>query len=302
MVGEDLSVGARRKRGIRRAHRWSGWLFAAPYLVLFALFVVTPLVYGLMLSLFRWELLSVVPPRFVGAGNYREAFSSADFWKALLATTRFVVVATPAIVLFSLAAATGVSVVKGPRRSLYRAAYFLPTLITISVAGLLWRWFYNSEFGLFNAALSPFGIKAPWLTDVSWAMPSIVLMTLWWTAGGPLVVLLAGIQQIPAQYHEAAALDGAGPAHRFFRITLPLLRPVLLFVMVLNIIGSFQVFGQVYMITRGGPELSTRTLVQYIYETAFNNYRMGYASALSWILFGVIAVFAIIQFRVMKEQ
>ena len=202
----------------------------------------------------------------------------------------------------ALLIAAGISVISPGRRSIYRAAYFLPTLITISVAGLLWRWFFNSEFGLFNAALAPLNIKVPWLTDVRWAMPSIVMMTLWWTVGGPMVVLLAGILQVPPQYHEAAALDGATPWQRFRMITLPLLRPVLLFVLVLNIIGSFQVFGQVYMITRGGPELTTRTLVQYIYESAFNNYRMGYAAALSWLLFLIIAVFAVLQFRVMKER
>jgi multiple sugar transport system permease protein len=127
-------------------------------------------------------------------------------------------------------------------------------------------------------------------------------MTLWWTLGGPSVVLLSGLQNIPVSYLEAASLDGATPTQRYFRIILPLLRPVLLFVTVMHVIGGFQVFGQVYMITRGGPELSTRSLVQYIYETAFNNYRMGYAAALSWILFAVIAIFTLVQFRLMREE
>jgi len=133
-------------------------------------------------------------------------------------------------------------------------------------------------------------------------MWAIVLMTLWWTLGGPIVVLLAGLNQIPRQYYEAAAIDGAGPMRRFLHITLPQLRPILLFVSIMNIIGSFQVFGQTFMITRGGPEHSTRVLVQYIYETAFTNYRMGYGSAMSWLLFAVIAVFAIIQFRILRED
>jgi multiple sugar transport system permease protein len=169
--------------------------------------------------------------------------------------------------------------------------------------GLLWRWFYNTEFGIFNAYLNKFfGIKISWLSDVNWAMPAIVIMTLWWTLGGPMLVLLSAIQNIPTSYNEAAAIDGATGFQTFWRITLPLLRPVLLFSMVMNVIGSFQVFGQVFMITRGGPELSTRTLVQYIYDTAFNNYRMGYAAALSWLLFLVIAVFSVIQFRLMREK
>jgi multiple sugar transport system permease protein len=210
--------------------------------------------------------------------------------------------AMPTTIVLALVLAVGLNGIPRKRQAFYRAAYFLPTVITISVAGILWRWFYNSEFGLFNAYLAPFGIKIPWITDANWAMPSLVLMTLWWTVGGPMVALLAGLQNISPAYYEAAELDGATGMSCFFRITLPLLRPVLLFVVVLNVIGAFQVFGQVYMITRGGPELSTRTLVQYIYETAFNNYRMGYAAALSWLLFLVIACFSFLQFRLLREK
>jgi len=288
-----------RRTLLRRA---SGYLFALPYLLLFSAFVLLPLAYGLGLSLFRWEMLSRVPPRFVGADNFREAFGDPYFYKALAATFRFVVMAVPPTISLALLIAIGLQAAAGRRQAFYRAAYFLPTMITISVAGILWRWFYNSEFGLFNTYLSVVGVKIPWITDAGWAMPSLVLMTLWWTVGGPSVVLLAGFQNIPPPYFEAASLDGATGWQRFWHIALPLLRPVLLFTVVLNVIGAFQVFGQVYMITRGGPELSTRTLVQYIYETAFNNYRMGYAAALSWLLFLVIGVFSVLQFRLMRER
>ncbi|HSV74869.1 MAG TPA: sugar ABC transporter permease [Chthonomonadales bacterium] len=281
---------------------WGAYLFALPFLVLFASFVAGPVLYGLALSFTRWELLAHEPPALVGLANFREAFGDPYFWKALQATFRFVAMATPITVGLALVVALGLNALRGRRQSLYRAAYFVPTLITISVAGILWRWFYNSEFGLFNALLAPLGIKAPWLTDTAWAMPSIALMTLWWTLGGPVVVLLAGLQQIPAPYLEAAALDGAGPWQRLRSVTLPLLRPVLLFVMVLNVIGAFQVFGQVYMITRGGPEMTTRTVVQYVYETAFNSYRMGYAAALSWLLFAIIAALSVAQFRLLRER
>lgn len=280
----------------------TGYLFAFPYLLLFTAFLVVPLAYGLGLSLFHWELLSQAPPRFVGIDNFREAFGDPYFYRALLATARFVILAVPTTLILALIIAVGLQGIQGSVRTFYRAAYFLPTMITISVAGILWRWFFNSEFGLFNTYLAPLGLKIPWITDPHWAMPSLVLMTLWWTVGGPMVVLLAGLQNISPSYYEAAALDGANHWQRFWRITLPLLRPVLLFVIVLNVIGAFQVFGQVFMITRGGPELSTRTLVQYIYETAFNNYRMGYAAALSWLLFVIIGVFSLIQFRLLRER
>ncbi len=280
----------------------AGWLFAAPHIILFLVFVAGPLLFGLGLSFFRWDILSSRPAEFIGAANYREAVSDEYVAKALGATIRFVAMAVPSTLFLALVLAAGLAAVPEKRRGFWRAACYLPHLLTVSVVGLLWRWFYNTEFGLFNAWLARFGMKIAWLSDVNVAMPAIVLMTLWWTVGGPMLVLLAAIQNIPTGYQEAAALDGATGTQRFFRITLPLLRPVLLFSMVMNVIGSFQVFGQVYMITRGGPELSTRTLVQYIYDTAFNNYRMGYAAAISWLLFLVVAVFSALQFRLMRSK
>jgi multiple sugar transport system permease protein len=303
MTDSTVPAAVPRKSGSPKSWaRWSGYLFAAPYLILFCGFLILPLVYGLCLSFYRWELLSRVPPHFVGGSNYKEAFGDPYFWKALWATTRFVVMAVPCTVALALAMAMGIHAMPLNRQSIYRAAYFLPTILTISVVGVLWRWFFNSEFGMFNAYLGHYGIKVPWITDVHYATKSIVLMTLWWTAAGPMVILLAGLHDIPAQFHEAAALDGASGWNQFKYVTLPLLRPVLLFVMVMNIIGSFQVFGQTFLITSGGPELSTRSLVQYIYETAFRNYRMGYAASLSWILFVIIAVFSFGQFRLMRER
>jgi multiple sugar transport system permease protein len=286
-------------------YKLAGYGFLAPYFVLFFAFLVVPLFYGFGLSFFQWEMLSSVPPKFAGFANYREALFDEKppyFWRALGATFRFVVMAVPLTVGFALLVALGINSVRGRRQGLYRAMYFVPTIISISVVGILWRWFFNNEFGLFNAYLEPFGIKAPWITDEDWAMKSIVFMTLWWTIGGPMVVLLAGLQDIPVHYYEAAAIDGANRRQQFRHVTLPLLRPVLLFVSVMSIIGAFQVFGQTFMVTRGGPEATTRVLVQYIYEVAFTNYRMGYGAAMSWLLFIAIAIFSIIQFRVLRER
>jgi multiple sugar transport system permease protein len=288
---------------VAAVRRWSGYLFVLPYLLLFCGFLLLPLFYGLGLSLFRADLLSPQPATFIGAQNFTEGLREDDyFWRALGATVRFVVLSVPLILVVSLLVAVGIKSVPAKRQAFYRAAYFLPTIITISVAGILWRWLYNSEFGLFNAYLAGFGVRVPWLTEPEWAMRSIVLMSLWWTVGGPMVILLAGLHQIPTAYHEAAQIDGATGTKSFWHVTLPLLRPVLLFVVVMNIIGSFQVFGQTFLITRGGPEHATRTIVQYIYENAFQFYRMGYAAALSWLLFVIIAVFSIVQFRLMREK
>jgi len=282
--------------------RLSGWWFAVPHLLLFLTFVIGPLLFGLGLSFHRWDILSNRPATFVGWDNYREAASDEYVAKALGATVRFVVMAVPSTLVVALALAAGLAAIPERRQAFWRAVCYLPHLMTVSVVGLLWRWFYNTEFGVFNALLAPAGVKVAWLSDVRWAMPAIVAMTVWWTVGAPMLVLFAAIRNVPEAYLEAAALDGATASQRFSRITLPLLRPVLLFSMVMNVIGSFQVFGQVYMITRGGPELSTRTLVQYIYDTAFNHYRMGYAAALSWLLFLVIAAFSVVQFRLMRTE
>ena len=285
-----------------KRNRMAGWLFAAPFLLLFVLFVLGPLLFGLGLSLFRWDMLSTRPIAFVADANYQEALKDENVAKALGATVRFVLLSVPTTLLLALLLATGLAAVPEKRRGFWRALCYLPNLLTVSVVALLWRWFYNTEFGLFNAYLAPLGIKIGWLSEVNWAMPSVVIMTLWWSVGGPMLVLFSAIQNIPAAYHEAAAIDGATSSVGFWRITLPLLRPVLLFSMVMNLVGAFQVFGQVYMITGGGPEYSTRTLVQYIYDTAFNHYRMGYAAAISWLLFLVIAAFSAVQFRLMRER
>ena len=285
------------------ARRITGYVFLLPYLTLFCLFMLLPLGYGLSLSFQKYEMLTREPATFVGLDNYREAFNDPLFRKALWATIRFVVMAVPATVGVALLLAVGIDALPARRAAVYRLCIFIPTMITISVAGILWRWFYNSQFGVFNALLGAVGIPpVNWITNVNSAMAAIVFMTVWWTVGGPTVILLAGLKQIPDAYYEAAAIDGAVGWRRFLYITLPLLRPVLLFVIVLNVIGAFQIFGQPFIVTRGEPELSTRVLVYYIYDTAFNFYRMGYGSAMSWLLFLIIVIFSVVQFRVLKES
>jgi multiple sugar transport system permease protein len=300
--------------------RFSGYLFVLPYLILFSVFLLLPLFYGLGLSFTQYEMASTAPARFVGIDNYREAINDPTFKRALGVTVKFVVLCVPLTVGLALLLAVGLEKSGERAQRFYRLGLFVPIMITISVAGILWRWFYDTEFGIFNHYLlgvqnwvmrhfpssanwfAEHSLKLPWLTDKSFALWSIVFMTIWWTVGAPMVILQAGLKQIPTAYYEAAAIDGAVGWRRFTSITLPLLRPVLLFVIVINVIGAFQIFGQPFIMTRGGPEQSTRVLVMYIYETAFNFYRMGYGAAMSWILFLIIVVFSLIQFRVLREK
>lgn len=289
-------------------NRWAGYWFLAPYLLLFGVFTLGPLLFGLGLSTLHYDLAHDEPARFAGLANYREAVASPEFQKALWATVRFVALSVPITVPIALLLAVAVDSARGTRQAIYRIGIFAPTVITISVVGLIWRWFYDREFGLFNAMLAKpaalVGMAMPvgFLDTPTSAMLAIIVMTLWWTVGGPMLVLLAALKQVPAHYYEAAAIDGAVGWRAFRYITLPLLKPALLFTLVVNVIGAFQVFGQPFMVTAGGPLQSTRVAMQFIYETAFRNYRLGYGAAMSWLLFCVIAIFAIVQFRLMRDD
>lgn len=279
-----------------------GYLFLAPYLIIFFAFMLLPLGFGLVLSFLDWELISTAPPRFIGFENYVEAVKREEFWWAVSATFRFVVMTVPAVTVCALGLALLLNALPERLQAMFRAAFFAPTIVSLTVVCILWRWFYNNDFGVFNAYLSHFGYRIPWITEPAYAMKSLVLMTLWWTVGGPMVILLAGLKQIPTQLYEAASIDGASPFQQFRFVTIPQLKQVLVMVFVLNTIASFQVFGQPYLVTLGGPLLSTRPMVQMIYDTAFGGYRMGYAAAMSWMLFLCIALCSFVQFRLSREK
>lgn len=280
----------------------AAWSFTAPHFILFAAFILVPLVLGLAMGFFQWELASPLPPRFIGLGNFRELLNDRYFLAAAAATTRFTVLIVPLSLVISLALAVALSALTRGA-TFFRAAIYLPTLINVAVVATLWKWFLSTEFGFFNGLLAKLGL-APigWLTDAQFALPSIVLMTLWWTIGGPTIILLAGVQAIPATYYEAARIDGAKAWTQFWHITLPLLRPVLTFVLVMNVIGTFQIFGQTFILTpSGGPSLSTLTLVQYIYQTSFENYRLGYGAAMSGVLLLVILTVTWVQLKFLNR-
>jgi multiple sugar transport system permease protein len=289
-----------------RARAWlkrgslSPLLYLAPFLLFFIVFQIYPIFQGLYVSLTKWDLAT--PPRFIGLANYAGLMRDTLFWTALRNTSLFVALNAPLAVVIPLGLAI---LVNDPihGRGIFRSAFSMPLMISVASVGVLWQWFYNPAFGLINYYLGLVGLPGQnWLSQTGWAMIAVVVTTVWWTSGFNMILFLAGLQDIPEHLYDAAKIDGAGNWALFRYVTLPGLRATLLFVGVTTIIGSFRVFGQVFVMTNGGPFDSTRTIVQHIYETGFRYFKMGSASAVAWVLFCIVVVFTFVQFRLLREQ
>jgi multiple sugar transport system permease protein len=274
-------------------------LFLAPSLVPLALFTLGPMAGSFGLSFLRWDLIR--PPRLVGLQNYASVLSDPDFRAAVLHTALFIAGYLPLVFIGGLAIALALNQrLRG--LALLRSIYFLPVVTSWVVVALMWKWLLNPEGGIVNHVLSLVGIQGPgWWTDPVWAIPSIILASAWKDLGFVMVILLAGLQAIPEDYYEAAAVDGAGRWARFRRITLPLLSPASFFVLIISLINSFQVFDQVWVMTNGGPAGASSVVVEQIVKHAFRYGQMGYAAAMSWILFAAILAVTLIQFRVQRR-
>jgi multiple sugar transport system permease protein len=287
-----------------RRRGWPGWLtaylFLAPGLLLFAAFRVYPLLDGLWLS-FTNARLGRSAYAWVGLANYERLLDDTRFHVSLANTAFYTVASTLPILAVPLALAVALN--RGVAlRTFLRGAFFFPFTLSVVTVGLTWLWLLDPVVGPFNYYLRTAGVPVrPWLADPVWAMWAIIATTVWFVTGYYLVIYLAGLQDIPRDLYEAAAIDGASGWRSFWAITLPLLRPVMLFVFVTHIIGSFQIFGQVFVMTDGGPGDATRTVVQHLYETAFRSFfHFGSASAMAWVLFAVILIFSVLQFRLLR--
>ena len=301
----DQVTQSQRERRVSRLGKrfelrsFAPFLYIAPFLIFFIIFQIYPIFYGMYISLTKWDLVST--PKFTGLTNYANLAKDTLFWTSLRNTVFFVGLNAPLAVVIPLGLAILVSDAI-PGRALFRSAFTTPLMISVSSVGVLWVWFLNPTFGLINHYFDLVGLpEQNWLTQNGWAMVAVVITTVWWTSGWNLVLFLAGLQEISESLYEAAKLDGANSWALFRYITVPGLRTTLLFVGVTTIIGSFRVFGQVLVMTNGGPFDSTRTLVQHIYETGFRNFRMGSASAIAWALFLIVMIFILLQFRLMRE-
>ncbi|MDO3702716.1 sugar ABC transporter permease [Micromonospora sp. C28SCA-DRY-2] len=298
---------ARRGASARRTGRLTPYLFLAPYLVLFGVFGLLPILLGVWLSVHQWDFQLPNRP-FVGLDNYQELFSSdsavyGDWWQSVRATAIFTVFSVPLLVVVPLGLALLLNR-SFPGRTFFRAIYFAPYVLGVAVIGLLWRFLLDANLGLVNRLLGAVGLPAdtPWVTDVPWAWVSLVGVTVWWTSGFNAVIYLAGLQDIPAELYEAAKVDGASAWERFRHVTLPGLRPVLLFVITTTVLASANVFGQSFLITQGAPGTETRTVVWFIVEEGLRDNDAGRAAAMSIVFALMLAVVSIANFRLFRYR
>ncbi len=294
-AGKSGEVPADRGRGRKARDNIAGWGFVAPFAVLFLVFLAWPIAYGGYLS-FTDLSLAGSGGDLVGFTNYAEAFTDPDMWQALRNTLVFTIMSTVPLVLVAMALALLVNIGL-PGQWLWRLAFFLPFLLASTVVAMIWSWMYNPQLGLLNDFLATFGVdNIAWLQDEQYAMLSVVITTVWWTVGFNFLLYLAALQNIPDQLYEAASVDGAGGFRKLFSITIPQLAPITVLVVILQILASLKVFDQIYMMTSGGPAGATRSIVQYVYDTGFTGYRLGYAAAISYVFFVIIIIVSVVQF------
>jgi multiple sugar transport system permease protein len=293
---EPIPVSGRTIKLKKWLHKDGTWAFLLllPNIVGFLLFTLIPVIASFLLSFTSWDMLT--PIKWIGFGNYAELARDETFIKVFWNTIYFAGISVPAGIVISLLLAVALDQ-NISLKKFYRAAYFLPVVSSMVAVAVVWQFIYNPEYGLFNYALNLFGINGPaWLTSTVWAMPAVILTSVWKNLGFNMLIFLAGLQGISDSYYEAADIDGARWHHKFFYITIPLLSPTTFFVTVMSFISSFQVFDTVFLMTQGGPARSTSVIVHYLYENAFKYFNMGYASAMAYILFFMVFLITLIQF------
>ena len=279
----------------------TGWVFVSPALVTQILFIYFPLGWSFFVSFFRWNLIR--PMRFIGFDNYTSMFTSSDFWSSMSVTFIYVAVTVPVSILIGLLLALLVNLPWLKGKGVFRTFFYIPVITSMAAAAVIWAWIFEGNVGLLNYFLSWFGAKSlNWLSDPDYALIALMIIGIWKRIGYNMVLFLAGLQVIPRTYYEAADIDGASTFSKFTSITWPLLSPTTLFVTVMQFIASFRVFVSVSVITRGGPANSTRVITFYLYENAFAYLKFGYAAAISVVMFLMMVVFTLIQFRFSKRR
>jgi multiple sugar transport system permease protein len=276
-----------------------GYLFVAPLILGLIVLTYGPVLVAFVLSFTKGDYIST--PKWIGLDNYSALLKDKLFWQSLRNTLYYVVGVVPAGMVLSLLLALAMNQ-KLRGIVFFRSIFFLPTISSSVAISLMWLWIYNPEFGVLNFLLRQFGVKGPtWLSSTDWAMPAVIIMAVWRGLGYNMLIYLAGLQGIPDVYYEAAAIDGAGAWAKFRHITVPLLSPTTFMLLILGLIGAFQVFEYTYVMTGGGPVYATLTMVLYVYNNAFRDFQVGYASALAYVLFFILLGLTIIQFRLQRR-
>lgn len=288
------------RQRVFQKYLWVGF-FLLPSLAGLLVFLVGPMIASLALTFYEWDPLVPTRFHFLGLQNYATLLADANFWAALRHTLFFIAGYIPLV----LSAGLGVALLMNQKlagRTFLRGAFFMPVISAWVAVALMWTWIFNPKYGIVNYLLSLIGVHGPaWLFDPNWAMPAIILTSVWKDTGFVMILFLAGLQGIPQEYYEAASIDGASGPAKFRYITLPLLSPTAFFTLIISLINSFQVFDQVWVMTKGGPAGSTSVLVEQIVNNSFRYGRMGYAATLSWVLFLIVFLVTTIQTRLQKN-
>ncbi len=287
-----------KSAGTWRTWRWTlgNYLFILPFMILFCTFIAGPILYSFYMSLHEWKILAPTRP-FVGLSNFQSLLQDDIWWISLRNSLYFTFLTSASNTVFSLFVAIGVNQpIRG--RDFYRFIFYAPVILSVSAMGIIMSWMMNTQFGVINYLLAWFGLPTiKWLADTNIVIPSLGLATIWWGFGFPMLIYIAGLQGIPAHLYEAARIDGANSWRLIWYITLPLMRPIIFFVAVTQLIAHFQVFGQPYVMTGGGPGRASFTTIMYLYQTAWRFFRMGYGTTIAMGLAFVILFFTLLQFR-----
>lgn len=290
-----LRGGSRVRLSTRTREAIDAYVFMSPAILGLLLFFLGPMIVSFLLSFTEYDIL-VGSANWVGLENYREMFADELFWKSLRVSAIYSVISVPLQLIFGLLLAV---LLNQKMRGIYlfRAIFYLPTVVSGVGVAMLWRWMFNPEYGVINTLLGKIGIQGPgWLSSERWALPALIITSLW-GVGGTMLIYLAGLQGIPQELHEAAEIDGAGAIARFRSITIPLISNVTFFNLVLGIIGALQTFTEAFVMTGGGPNNSTLFLAVYLYRSAFQYLKMGYASAVAWVMFAIVLVLTLLVFK-----
>lgn len=291
-----MSLVSSKTRKMQRKINLTGYLFILPNLLGFLVFIAFPLVFSFILSFCEGDAVTDI--KFIGLKNYIKLFSDEGFRISLFNTFYYMIASVPLMVGFGLILALLLNN-ELKLNKFYNTVFFMPNISSVVALAIVWQAMYHPTMGPINLSLKSLGIENPplWISDVKWAMPSVILMTVWLNAGYYMLLYTAALKSIPSTLYEAADIDGANARHKLFRITLPMLSPTTFFAVIMAVINSFKVFDQIYLMTDGGPGRATNVLVYYIYKTSFSHYKFGYASAVAYVLFFIVFILTVIQYK-----